>query len=59
MGPSGQGMLEVEVFEWPHFDTASKAIFEEFAQQLNNAVGYGFGGITLRGLSADTPDVGL
>ena len=52
-------MLEVEVFEWPHFDTASKVIFEEFAQQLNNAVGYGFGEITLRGLSADTPDVGL
>ena len=52
-----QGVLEVEVFEWPKFDTASRAVFEEFAQQLNNAVGYRFGEVTLRGL-ADT-DVGL
>eukprot|EP00435_Cladocopium_sp_Y103_P039494 s748_g10.t1 len=59
LGEAWDGMLEVEVFEWPRFDTASRAVFEEFAQQLNNAVGYRFGEVTLRGLSADTPNVGL
>lgn len=46
-----QGMLEVDVFEWPKFDVKHQGVFEEFAQQVNNAVGYTLSEVTLRGLS--------
>lgn len=55
------GMLEVEVFEWPQFDAANRAVFEEFAQQSNNAQGYQFNEVTLRGHcdSSDAPEAAV
>ena len=49
----GTGMLEVEVFEWPQFTAANRAIFEDFAQQLNNAEGYRFCDVTMRGTDSE------
>ena len=39
------------MFEWPKFDVKHQGAFEEFAQQVNNAVGYTLSEVTLRGLS--------
>ena len=39
------------MFEWPKFDVKHQGVFEEFAQQVNNAVGYTLSEVTLRGLS--------
>ena len=44
------------MFEWPKFDVKHQGVFEEFAQQVNNAVGYTLSEVTLRGLSE--PDDG-
>ncbi|CAK8985698.1 unnamed protein product [Durusdinium trenchii] len=47
LSPQWDGMVEVELFEWPELHS-KPAVFQEFVQQLNKAEGYSFQDVTLR-----------